>query len=418
MNLNDLPTKSFCILPWVSSAIGTDGFVSPCCLWVGKESKYAKEHNVTVPHAKDGLQSARNSKFFETIRQQMIDGEYPTGCKYCWEQESNKIFNKLVETGEASPQRVSRHAAHANPLKTKYKNTPEPMQFLETAISNVCNFACVMCSTEASSIIWGIYNPGKSIPKGFAESIDNLDEDFSHLTLVKIVGGEPMVEKKHDNLLDKIISQNKNPKNLIIEYHTNASVFPSQRVIDQWKKLKAVRIIFSMDSVGKYAELQRPGNYKWQDIEDTVDKYVQLSNTDVPIIFSANITLTALNIQYITETCDWLYNKLKNSETSWFNCNTINKQAYKYIDFRNLSKQTKQRIKNKWKDWESTNPAVLSYNSSDGNGGIRTIYKTAKESINEQGVLDEPLTKELMLKNHHHVKLWKSFKQDLGELDL
>jgi MoaA/NifB/PqqE/SkfB family radical SAM enzyme len=413
MDLNDLPTESFCILPWTSAVVQSGGHVVPCCLWITRENDYAKEHNIEVAKVQDGLETDRNGEFFKTVRQQMLNGEKPSGCSYCWKQESNKSFNKLVEDGTVNHIRVDRHRVYADPTKTDYDINPEPLSFLETGLSNTCNFACVMCNTSCSSIIWGIYNKGKSVPKGFSQTLDNLDEDFSNLTLVKIIGGEPMVEKKHDDLLDKIISQNKNPKNLTIEYHTNASIFPSQRVIDQWKKLKSVRIIFSMDSVGKYAELQRPGNYKWEDVENVVDKYVQLAKAGVPIIFSANIVLTALNIQYITETVDWLHDKLSDSETSWFNCNPINKDKYKYIDFRNLSKETKQRIKDKWTKWELSDAPVL-YSKKE----FIHIFKLAKAYIDEEGELTQPLTEELMLKHYHYAETWKRYNVDLSTLNL
>jgi len=416
MDLDDLPTKSFCILPWTSAAIGSNGDVVPCCLWQqsSRQRSYAKEHNIEVATVDNGIEAARNSELFRKVREQMLNGEKPSGCEYCWNQESNKHFNELVNSNKKTHLRVYRHQEYADFSKTDYDINPLPLKFLETAVSRTCNFACVMCGPGSSSIIWGIYNKGKSVPKGFAKSLDNLDEDFSNLKLVKVVGGEPMVEKKHDDMLDLIINQNKNPKNLIIEYHTNASVFPSQRVIDQWKKLKAVRIIFSMDSVGKYAELQRPGNYKWENVENTVDKYIQLAKTNVPIIFSANITLTALNIQYITETCDWLYNKLSDLKTSWFNCNPIDKNVYKYIDFRNLSKQTKQRTKDKWKKWEDSNPPVLSSETDE----IHMIYETAKSYIDEDGILDTPLTEEIMLKHYYYAETWKKYNVDLSILNL
>lgn len=47
-----------------------------------------------------------------------------------------------------------------------------------------------------------------------------------------------MLEHKHDSLLEKVIELNNNPSKLKIEYHTNASHFPSQRVIDCWKQIK------------------------------------------------------------------------------------------------------------------------------------------------------------------------------------
>lgn len=416
MNLNDLPTKSFCILPWVSTTIGTGGVVVPCCLWNGQpEEDFAKEHNLKQPMVSDGLENARHSEYWQKIRQMMIEGERPSGCNICYNNEDSEYHQVHKEAYGREHQRITQHKRHADKDVTIYKNEPLPLKFLETGISNLCNFACVMCNGASSSIIYGAYNKGKSIPKGFAQSIDNIDEDLSALTLVKIIGGEPMIEKKHDNLLEKILEQNKNLKNLSLEYHTNASIFPSQRVINVWKKLKQVRIIFSMDSVGKYAKMQRPGNYKWEDIENVVNKYVLLQSSGVPIIFSANLVLTALNIWSITETCDWLYNKLKNSKTGWMHMNRIAMEGEQtYIDFRNLSKQTKQRIKDKWKKWEDSNPPVLTTEDHE----ISRLYQIAKASIDEVGILKEPLTKEMMLQKHSNARLWKLFKQDLKELDI
>lgn len=408
MKLTDLPTASFCILPWVGAAVGPDGAVVPCCLHIGDHAgDYAKEHHVRLPAINNGVVNARDSFLFKKIREQMIAGEKPSICKQCWSEEAK---SNTVEF-----QRIWHHHAYADKDVTKYKNEPLPLRFLETGISNLCNFACVMCNKSASSIIYAAFHPGEKIPKGFHKDNETIDDDLSKLTLVKIIGGEPMIEKKHDKLLEKIVNQNINPSQLVIEYHTNASVFPSQRVIDCWKKLSKVRIIFSMDGVGEESTLQRPGNYKWEDVEATVDKYIQLANTGVPIVFSANIVLTALNIDHITDTCEWLYNKLKHNNTSWFYCQPIREEdPFTYIDFRNLSKQTKQRIKDKWKKWEDSNPPVLTSDDHD----ISNIYQIAKKHIDEKGTLATPLTVELMLEKHPNARLWKMFDVDLSRLNI
>ena len=409
MKLTDLPTASFCILPWVSAAVDPQGHVVPCCLCMGDQADdYAKEHHVMVPAIDNGIVNARNSFLFKKIREQMIAGEKPSICKVCWNNEAKFIDNSNI----GDFQRIGQYHAYADKDVTEYKNELLPLKFLETGISNLCNFACVMCNKGASSIIYAAFRPGEKIPKGFHKDNENIDDDLSELTRVKIVGGEPMIEKKHDKLLEKIVNQNINPSQLVLEYHTNASVFPSQRVIDCWKKISKVRIIFSMDGVEEESTLQRPGNYKWEDVEATVDKYIQLANTGVPIVFSANIVLTALNIDHITDTCEWLYNKLKHSNTSWFYCNPIRVQdSFTYIDFRNLSKQTKQRIKSKWKEWEINSPLILAHD-------ISMIYQVAKKHIDEKGTLVTPLTAELMLEKHPNARLWKMFDEDLSRLNI
>ena len=405
LTLEDLPTKSYCVLPWTATAIGSGGEVVPCCRWFSQQSYLPKP----LPNIANGLTNARNSEFWQTIRQQMIDGEYPTGCKRCWDEEEKDIHNRAMHRA-GQQQRFSEDSPYGR--ITEITNKPAKLRHLETGISRLCNFACVMCDKTESSIIHSIVHPGEKIPKGFHKDNENIDDDLSELQLLKLVGGEPMIEAKHDELLEKIIELNNNPGNLEIQYHTNASVFPSDRVINCWKKLKKVEIVLSIDGTGKLATLQRPGNYVWQDIEDTVDKYVQLTSK-VNIIFSANVVLTALNIGQITDIVDWLYNKVeKHTQMNFAFLQPIDKQPYStYIDFRNLSKETKERIKKEWADWEATNPPVL-------NTVLRDLLITAKGYIDEKGILNEPLTKELMLEKHHNAKLWKHFNEDLKELEI
>ena len=49
---------------------------------------------------------------------------------------------------------------------------------------------------------------------------------------------------------------------------------------------------------------------------------------------------------------------------------------------------------------------------------LEELYQIAKASIDEVGILKEPLTKEMMLKKHGNAKLWRMFKQDLNELEI
>ena len=224
-----------------------------------------------------------------------------------------------------------------------------------------------------------------------------------------------MLEHKHDDLLEKVIEQNENPKNLAIEYHTNASHFPSKRVIESWKRIGKIIIIFSLDGVGEKATLQRPGKYNWQMIEDSVNKYRELTK-EVNIEFSSNTVMTALNIGQITDIADWLYNKVGDKQIDWFNVNPIltskSDKSNTYIDFRNLSKQTKDRIKKKWNEWENSNPPARK-------SPMGRMLDVARFHIDEEGSLDEEyLTKELMLKKHCLSMNWKHFGEDLRNLDI
>ena len=404
--INKLPTASYCAYVWSGAAVGTDGTVMPCCRWFGPHTR----HDDGIPHIRDGLKSARESNYFTNIRKQMIAGKRPVGCKNCWKLEdaSLKEEDEGLKPVRGSLPRVQIDRRTG----TRSTNTtPAKIRYLETGISSLCNMACIMCSERASSTIYSIHRPKEKIPTGFHESNDNIDDDLSELLYLKFVGGEPMLEHKHDSLLEKVIELKNDPSKLQIEYHTNASHFPSQRVIDCWKQIENVKIIFSLDGIGKNATLQRPGKYKWQDIEDTVDKYVELTK-EVNIDFASNTVMTALNVWQITDIVDWLYDKIGHCNLDWFNVNPIfNTNENKYIDFRNLSKETKDRIKSKWDIWEDSNPLIQST-------PFNKLLEVARYHIDEEGNLDTHLTKDLMMKNHHMSIQWKHFNEDLSNLDI
>ena len=344
----------------------------------------------------------------------MLEGKKPYQCGKCWGMEKD-----LLDAEAKGEELVRGSVPRLNiDAKVKTRDTtlgPSKIRYLETGISSLCNMACIMCGPRASSTIFSIQNPKKKVPKGFHESNDNINDDLSELRYLKFVGGEPMLEHKHDDLLEKVIEQNENPKNLAIEYHTNASHIPSKRVIESWKRIGKIIIIFSLDGVGEKATLQRPGKYNWQMIEDSVNKYRELTK-EVNIEFSSNTVMTALNIGQITDIADWLYNKVGDKQIDWFNVNPIltskSDKSNTYIDFRNLSKQTKDRIKKKWNEWENSNPPARK-------SPMGRMLDVARFHIDEEGSLDEEyLTKELMLKKHCLSMNWKHFGEDLRNLDI
>lgn len=405
--IEELPTRSYCAYAWAGAAIGPTGDVFPCCRWQGPHTENDKD----IPNIKDGLKEARKGKYFTRIREQMINGEYPSGCAKCWRVEKKRLQEE--DDGIPSPQNSVPRVQIGHRIKvTSTEPATHKIRYLETGISNLCNMACVMCGPGASSTIFSINNPGVKVPKGFHQDNKNINDDLSELMYLKFVGGEPMLEKKHDDLLEMVINSNDDPSQLEIEYHTNASVFPSQRVIDCWKKIKLVRIIFSLDGVGDKVKLQRPGKYVWQDIEDTVDKYVSITN-EVNIEFSSNTVLTALNIGQGIDIVEWLYKKVGHCTLGWFNVNpeVMPKNLAKYINHRNLSNETKDRIKNEIKVWQlSGHPAIKT--------PIAKVLDIILHHIDQPGDLDEPLTRESVLNNHYEKKRWEHFGEKLNNLDI
>lgn len=381
-------TNSFCVLPWIGGAISSDSKVVPCCKWMGPHGSMDSAPSIT-----DGLQQAFDSKFWQDIRNQMMQGQRPTGCKKCWEAEDN---NRPSDRFEFQKQFNDITIASASYNKVK---------FLETGISSLCNLACVMCQPGTSSTLSSIVNPDNKLQKAFHQDNNLLNSDLSELRVLKFVGGEPMLEHKHDELLEKILRQNINPKKLEIEYHTNCTRFPSKKVLDAWKRMGKVRIILSIDGTRDTCYYQRPGRYTWDEIEEVVSKYVAIEK-ECNIVFASNTVVTALNISYITEIADWIQLKVGHN-LEWCNANPIAKN-FKYIDFRNISSNTKTNIKSN----------IQSYVSNNQISQPIHMVENVLSFIDEIGNLDYNLTKEIIRNNHSMKNVWDYFNIELTNLEI
>jgi molybdenum cofactor biosynthesis enzyme MoaA len=403
MNNHQTNTDTHCTLPWSGAAVDAGGRVVPCCRWMGPHGDLDN-----APKIANGLENARNSKFFETVRQSMLDGKRINGCKKCWEEED--FF------GPEHQQRWLRlqhnhniQALSVNGVANMTTTAPTKLRYLETGISNLCNFACVMCNSATSSTIHNITVKGK-MPKSFHQNNSVIDSDLSELQYLKFVGGEPMMERKHDELLEKVVALNNNPTSLELEYHTNASIFPSERVTTAWKKVKSVRIIFSLDGVYEKSKLQRPGRYKWQDVEDTVHKYVQLADK-VNIIFSSNTVLTALNVGQVIDILEWLYSRIGHKQLGWFNVHKLFNERFKYIDLRNISQEKKTIIRKELTDWAATGHPAL-------DTPLKSVYNETIEALDTPPSGTLTLSRELILEKHFQNDIWKYFKEELKDLEI
>ena len=381
-------TNSFCVLPWIGGAVSSDSRVVPCCKWMGPHGSMD-----SAPSINNGLQQALDSEFWQDIRNQMIQGQRPAGCKKCWEAEANSGHSDRFEFQQ-----------QFNNISLT-SNSYDKIRFLETGISSLCNLACVMCQPGTSSTLSSIVRPDIKVEKAFHQDNNLLDNDLSELQVLKFVGGEPMLEHKHDELLEKILEQNINPKKLEIEYHTNCTRFPSQRVLDVWKRVGKVRIILSIDGTKDTCYYQRPGRYTWDDIETVVSKYVEIEK-ECNIAFASNTVVTALNIAYITEIADWIQSKVGHN-LEWCNANPIGKN-FKYIDFRNISSNTKTKIKSN----------IQSYIKNNKISQPVYMVEDVLNFIDEYGLLEENLTKEIIRTKHSMKNVWDYFNIELTNLEI
>lgn len=320
-----------CILPWIHIETTSTGEVRPCCLY----KEYISVDKKVLKLEKSSILDAWNSEYMQNLRTQFLKGEKPSGCSACWETESvGKVSKRQI-----SLQQYSHHLDKFN----------QPLQspvYLDLKLGTVCNLKCRSCSSFSSSkwasdeikLYQRTMNPNSHSywieeDSPLWKDIETLLPSIEHFDFT---GGEPFLVKKHFDIL-KLCAQRGYAKDITIHYNTNGTVMPSDEMYEIWQQFKNVEIMFSIDGIeNKFQYLRHPG--KWSDLINVFEKTLSLDKFYVNICYS----VTIFNILYVKEFIKWFekYNMLP--DRLYFNL--IWKPEY--LNIKNLSQDSKQRIKN------------------------------------------------------------------------
>lgn len=305
-------SPTFCIAKWLQSTI---------LLYSGETHSchHPSRHKIKDSDIENNPKGIHNTKHKLKARQDMLNGNQTAECDYCWNIEnlqhdhiSDRIYKSAYTWALPYLDEV---------LESGTGKYIDPT-YLEVAFESTCNFKCLYCSPESSSL-WEReirkfgpikqtkYNlhdltwlkkvgklpiPGNE-PNPYIDAFWKWWPDlYPKLHTFRITGGEPLLSKHIWEIFD-YIKHNPNP-NLILAINTNLNV-PS-KLIDRLIKcikevtpnIRFVDIYTSIESVGEHAEYTRVGlNY---------DKFIRncykvLDNTPVEtrLHFMTTINLTS-----------------------------------------------------------------------------------------------------------------------------
>jgi len=236
-------------------------------------------------------------------RKQMLNGEKPKECYYCFDMEAinpDVISDRKRFTNE--PYAIERRAEILNAPYDK----PINPSYLEISFANTCNFACSYCSPGQSSRweqevrklgSYPVEDPTvhkdkmhDMLPEDENPYIDAfwrwLPDAYKDLRYLRITGGEPLATRNFMKLLD-FIAVNHNP-NLTLVVNTNLCVpeknlkafFTKATTLLNAKTIKGLEVYTSMDTWGPQAEYIRDG----LDVKQWEDTVRRVSTTfHVPI---------------------------------------------------------------------------------------------------------------------------------------
>jgi len=293
----DSVCKHYCSSPFISTRQTAWDKISPCAF-----GPIEVQVDANMPQSERWHHPELNA-----LREKFSAGLRPTECKRCWDEED----------AGAQSLRLRTNAQYG----TDHPNWKQGPKELVIKTTNVCNLACRTCGGWDTSFYWPegahyeeIYGAtGNDFiqvrDKVYHNSNSYKLSDLVNLEKISFFGGEPLLDKKHAVLLEKIVAADK-AKDTTLFYSTNGQQ-TGKHYEKLWSKFKRVEIFFSIDGIEEQFEYLRwPGN--WAKTVKNIDWFLDLPNRypDVDWYFQGTQCVSLINIADYQKTAKWLRKKL------------------------------------------------------------------------------------------------------------
>jgi MoaA/NifB/PqqE/SkfB family radical SAM enzyme len=304
----NIPHKTFCILPWVSLEASPIGTVRPCCL---ADDEIVDDSGVKFNLRSAELEQIQNSQHMQNLRDQFLQGEKPTTCRKCWDEEQSGRTSKRMHSLDRLKHIVS---------SDTWARDARPLMFLDLKLGNICNLKCRICGSWSSSqyaaeeIKW---SPREQQKKTFAYEMlqagnwprqskhfwQQIEQHINDIRYIEFTGGEPFMIQEHFDMLQGIVDRGI-AHQVEIHYNTNGTHYPEQAP-EIWRHFKTVEIALSIDDVGERFEYQRT-NANWLDVLRNIAKFKQLRATMPNVQLQCCTTVNVFNVRYLKLVADWI----------------------------------------------------------------------------------------------------------------
>jgi len=298
----DLPDwlKTYCSNPWTKFDTQAKSF---CCKnnLIGKIPFYS-------------YKQIQESSLIKKLKKDLLIGIKNSICDQCWNEEAN---------GKKSMRQIVME--HKSEQELTEEISLNKIKHLVLHSGTTCNLACRTCSPYLSSthivevknrtIQWLEKNDSienNKILKNLNEAeiyqpdySQILEEDFSCLSTIEILGGEPLLNTEHFQVLEKIVKEG-HARNCIITYITNGTKSISEKYLQILSNFKQVQFVVSIDAVDKPFEYIRTGA-SWSSVKDNINNIKEKTKLFPEVFFMIHPTISALNVMYLEELFEWIH---------------------------------------------------------------------------------------------------------------
>ncbi len=280
-------------------------------------------HEIDATKLEDNPAALHNTAEKLNQRQQMLKGERPEGCSYCWNMEdTGEMSDRHYRSGE--PWAMQDFTAiKQNPMDERW--TP---RYVEVNFNNACNFKCSYCSPQFSTTwgkeiaVYGQYptSPPHNAPEHFQgrkRPIPHREDNpyvtafwkwwptlYKNLKHFRMTGGEPMMDNNTYKVFQYIID---NPKEDLHLNVTSNMCPPDGKLKNKYfdmvkkicieEKVEHFMQFVSVDAWGKKAEYIRNGlefNRMWDNVDEFLYR-IPVRNSVTFIITYNNLSVTSLD---------------------------------------------------------------------------------------------------------------------------
>lgn len=285
MDYKNHPT--FCLLPFTHISSTNDGNYRACCC--SEEVVIAKEDGTPYNMRRDNVITVWNSEQYKQLRKDLLSGVKNPTCEYCWNYEASGAYSKRQKTNDEKTDMYPDYNIFIQDALANDGALSTPPTDLDVKVGTQCNLKCIMCYPGSSSLHQEerdrIESLGEELPgllkfhdqrvKTFnlkveefnprdpdiENIIDNLDPSLQQAIHMSLVGGEPLVTKTTQRLLEQCVDRGY-AEHMMLQIITNLSVI-NPKTIALLEKFKHPMLCVSYDHIdpSKFNFIRYPADY-------------------------------------------------------------------------------------------------------------------------------------------------------------
>jgi len=270
--LSDI-SSSMCMAKWLQVSINLNNGTTQSCY-------HPAPHPVPLKELAIDVSALHNTAFKKQERKQMLLGQRPEGCEYCWRIEDAGDGGHLSDRHYKSSEWWAE--PYINDVVSKEWNHNATPRYVEVNFNRACNFKCMYCSPHLSTT-WedevkefGPYqfndfahNDISSLKsKGYmpigVSAADNpyvsafwewWPKIYRSLRVFRMTGGEPLMDKNTVRVLDYV---NDNPHGQLELSITSNLCPPNQKLFDRFveqvQKIETIRTYEDPENFNEFTQ--------------------------------------------------------------------------------------------------------------------------------------------------------------------